>query len=358
MLQDNVPLGLTFDDVLLLPGRSAVLPAQAALGTRLTRRITLALPILSAAMDTVTGAPMAIAMGRAGGLGVIHRAQPPEAQAREVAAVKKAGLTAAAAIGAGDAAVVRAALLVKAGADLLVLDTAHGHSEAVLKTLREVKRRFKVEVMAGNVATRAGARDLVKAGADAVKVGVGPGSICTTRVVSGVGVPQLTAIKECAAGAGRVPVVADGGIKLSGDITKALAAGAGCVMLGTLLAGTDEAPGRVVTEGGRKFKLYRGMGSLGAMEAGSKDRYGQAGVENRKLVPEGVEGRVPYKGPLAGVLHQLAGGLRAGMGYCGCRDLEELRRKARFVRITNAGLAESHVHDVGMTRAAPNYSGR
>ncbi|MCM2267038.1 MAG: IMP dehydrogenase [Elusimicrobiales bacterium] len=358
MLQDNVPLGLTFDDVLLLPARSGVLPGQAVLETRLTARIKLRLPLLSAAMDTVTGSAMAIAMARAGGLGFIHRAMPPELQAREVALVKKRGLLAGAAIGAGAAAVERAGLLVRAGADVLALDTAHGHSELVLKTLREVKRKFKVEVIAGNVATCAGARDLVKAGADAVKVGIGPGSICTTRIVSGVGVPQLTAIKDCVRGAGRVPVIADGGIKFSGDITKALAAGAACVMLGTLLAGTDEAPGRVVRVGGRRYKLYRGMGSLGAMEAGSKDRYGQAGVENRKLVPEGIEGRVPCKGPVEAILHQLAGGLRSGMGYCGCRDLAALRRGARFVRITNAGLHESHVHDVTMTKETPNYARR
>lgn len=375
MLQDDIELGLTFDDVLLLPARSAVLPLQADLRARLTKKITLNLPLLSAAMDTVTGVDMAIAMARAGGLGIIHRAMPVACQ---VSAVKKVKahtggevypaasvdgddhLLAGAAIGAGDAAVERAGALVEAGADIIALDTAHGHSEAVLKTLKAVKKKYKVEVIAGNVATYQGALDLFKAGADAVKVGVGPGSICTTRIVSGVGVPQLTAIKDCARAAARcgAAVIADGGIKFSGDITKAIAAGGGFVMLGTLLAGTDEAPGDIVTVNGKKFKAYRGMGSVGAMAAGSSDRYGQGGVEKRKLVPEGVEGRVPCKGPVADILHQLAGGLRSGMGYCGCRNLAELRRDARFVRISAAGLKESHVHDVEMTQANANYSRR
>ncbi|OGR45303.1 MAG: guanosine monophosphate reductase [Elusimicrobia bacterium GWA2_61_42] len=374
MLQDNIVLGLTFDDVLLLPARSAVLPGQTGIQTRLTAGITLNIPLLSAAMDTVTGSALAIAMAREGGLGIIHRAMPASRQAQEVAAVKKAGakkypgacvdkagrLRAGAAIGAGDAAVERAGELVAAGADVIALDTAHGHSESVLKTLKAVKKKFKVEVIAGNVATYEGALDLIKAGADAIKVGIGPGSICTTRIISGVGVPQLTAIKECcrAAAGKNIPVIADGGIKFSGDITKAIAAGAGCVMLGTLLAGTSEAPGSVIVWQGRKYKAYRGMGSVGAMEAGSKDRYGQQGVEKQKLVPEGIEGRVPYKGPLAGILHQLTGGLRAGLGYCGCRDLEELRQKARFIRISNAGLRESHVHDVKISKETSNYSGR
>jgi IMP dehydrogenase len=372
MLQDKIRTGLTFDDVLLLPAKSSVLPGETAVGTRLTAKITLNLPLLSAAMDTVTGAPLAIAMAREGGLGIIHRAMPAREQALEVAKVKKASagnypracldkagrLRVGAAIGAGPDAVERAGVLAAAGADVIALDTAHGHSAAVLKTLKAVKRRFKVEVIAGNVATYEGAADLIKAGADAVKVGIGPGSICTTRIVSGVGVPQLTAIMDCARAAAKknVPVIADGGIKFSGDITKALAAGASCVMLGTLLAGTDEAPGKVIVYQGRKYKAYRGMGSVGAMEAGSKDRYGQQGVEKKKLVPEGVEGRVPYKGPLGAILHQLTGGLRAGLGYCGCKDLEELRKKSRFIRISNAGLRESHVHDVAVSEENSNYS--
>ncbi len=457
------------------------MPKATDLSTRLTAGIKLNVPLVSAAMDTVTEAPLAIAMAREGGLGIIHRAMDPREQAQEVARVKKhesgvitdpltispdeklsdavallakrgvssavvvsrgrlvglltnrdlrflrdlgkkvstamttelvtarpgttleqaerllqrhrieklplvgrngelrglitvrdilnrkqypnackdkAGrLRVGAAVGAGEEAVERAAELVRAGADLISLDSAHGHSANVLRTLKEVKRRFGVEVIAGNVATFEGARDLIRAGADAIKVGIGPGSICTTRIVSGVGVPQLTAVRDCVRAAkGRVPVIADGGIKFSGDITKALAAGADCVMLGTLLAGTEEAPGDIILYHGRSYKAYRGMGSVGAMEAGSKDRYGQQGVEKDKLVPEGIEGQVPYKGPVSAIVHQLTGGLRAGLGYCGCRNLAELRRKARFVRISGAGLKESHVHDVKVTKETPNYA--
>jgi IMP dehydrogenase len=482
MLQDNIRLGLTFDDVLLLPAMSSVMPRQTSLRTRLTAKITLNIPLLSAAMDTVTEAALAIAMAREGGIGIIHRAMPAHQQALEIAKVKKhesgvitspvtispnetlkdalelmrkhgisglvvvaqgklagiltnrdvrfekdlnkkvaavmtsevvtarpgisldqaeillhkhrieklplvdrngrlkglittrdmmntkdypnackdkAGrLRVGAAIGAGADAVERAGELVAAGADVISLDSAHGHSANVLKTLKEVKRRYGVEVIAGNVATYEGALALINAGADAVKVGIGPGSICTTRIISGVGVPQLTALKECCRAAARkgIPVIADGGIKFSGDITKAIAAGAGCVMLGTLLAGTEEAPGDIILYQGRSYKAYRGMGSVGAMEAGSKDRYGQAGVEKDKLVPEGIEGQVPYKGSVADIVRQLTGGLRSGLGYCGCKDLAELRKKARFVRISNAGLKESHVHDVKPTKETPNYT--
>lgn len=482
MLQDNVPLALTFDDVLLLPAKSSVLPRQTAIHTRLTAKIALNIPLISAAMDTVTESALAIAMAREGGLGIIHRAMTPHRQAQEVAKVKKhesgvitnpvtispeetlgdalalmrkhgisglvvvsqgklagiltnrdlrfakdldkkvssamtkklvvapvgisldkaekllyehrieklplvdrnyrlkglittrdmmntkdypeackdkAGrLRVGAAIGAGEAAVERAGELIAAGADVIALDTAHGHSESVLRTLKALKRKFSVEVIAGNVATYEGARDLIKAGADAIKVGIGPGSICTTRIISGVGVPQLTAIRDCRrAAAGRgIPVIADGGIKFSGDITKAIAAGADCVMLGTLLAGAQEAPGDIILYHGRSYKAYRGMGSVGAMEAGSKDRYGQAGVEKEKLVPEGIEGQVQYKGPVSEIVHQLTGGLRSGLGYCGCKDLAQLRKKARFVRISSAGLKESHVHDVRVTKETPNYA--
>ncbi|MDA8244863.1 MAG: IMP dehydrogenase [Elusimicrobia bacterium] len=482
MLKDNIPLGLTFDDVLLQPARSSVMPRETDISSRLTPSITLNIPLISAAMDTVTESGLAIAMAREGGLGIIHRAMPAHQQAEEVRKVKrhesgvisspvtvspdeklkdavalmakrgvssvavisrgrlaglltnrdlrflkdldrkvssamttklvtarpgttieqaerllqehrieklplvdrngalkglitvrdilnrrqypdackdKAGrLRVGAAIGAGPDAVERAGELVKAGADVISLDSAHGHSANVINTLRTVKRRYGCEVIAGNVATYEGALDLIKAGADAIKVGIGPGSICTTRVISGVGVPQLTAIKEAcrAADRRRVPVIADGGIKFSGDITKALASGASCVMLGTLLAGTDEAPGEIILYQGRSYKAYRGMGSVGAMEAGSKDRYGQSGVEKEKLVPEGVEGQVPYKGPVSLIVHQLTGGVRAGLGYCGCRDLGALRRRARFVRISNAGLRESHVHDVKVTKETPNYA--
>ena len=482
MLQDKIELGLTFDDVLLLPAKSAVMPRQTDLGTNLTKTIKLNVPLISAAMDTVTEAGLAIAMAREGGIGIVHRAMPPHQQALEVAKVKKhesgvisapltvspeeklkdalalmakhgvssvaviargrlvglltnrdvrflkdldrkvssamttklitarPGTTPAqaekilqehrieklplvgrngelkglitvrdilntkqypdackdlsgrlrvgAAIGAGPDAVERAGELVKAGADIISLDSAHGHSANVMRTLREVKRRYGCEVIAGNVATYQGALDLIKAGADAIKVGIGPGSICTTRVISGVGVPQLTAVSAAvkAAARSKTPVIADGGIKFSGDITKAMAAGASAVMLGTLLAGTEEAPGDIILFQGRSYKAYRGMGSVGAMEAGSKDRYGQAGVEKDKLVPEGIEGQVPYKGTVAAIIHQLTGGLRAGLGYCGCKNLVELRRKSRFVRLTNAGLKESHVHDVKVTKETPNYA--
>ncbi len=482
MLQENIPLGLTFDDVLLQPAKSSVMPRDTDIGTRLTRGIKLNVPLVSAAMDTVTEAGLAIAMAREGGLGIIHRAMPAHLQAEEVRRVKRhesgvisepltvspdeklsdavalmakhgvssvavvAGgrlvglltnrdlrflkdlgkkvstamttklvtarpgtkpeqaerllqqhrieklplvdangalkglitvrdilntrqypnackdkngrLRVGAAIGAGPDAVERAGLLVKAGADVISLDSAHGHSANVINTLKEVKRRYGCEVIAGNVATYEGTLDLIKAGADAVKVGIGPGSICTTRVISGVGVPQLTAVSAAVRAAARTktPVIADGGIKFSGDITKALAAGASAVMLGTLLAGTEEAPGEIILYQGRSYKAYRGMGSVGAMEAGSKDRYGQAGVEKDKLVPEGIEGQVPYKGSVSAIVHQLTGGLRAGLGYCGCKDLEQLRRRARFVRISGAGLKESHVHDVKVTKETPNYA--
>ncbi|MFA4829968.1 MAG: IMP dehydrogenase, partial [Thermodesulfovibrionales bacterium] len=236
-------------------------------------------------------------------------------------------------------------------------DTAHGHTTSVIEVLKKVKKKFNIEVIAGNVATAEGTLDLIRAGADAVKIGIGPGSICTTRIVAGAGVPQITAIINCASAAKKykVPLIADGGIKYSGDITKALAAGAHSIMIGGLFAGTDESPGETILYQGRSYKVYRGMGSLGAMEQGSKDRYQQAGVESKKLVPEGVEGRVPNKGPLSQSIHQLMGGLRSGMGYCGCKSLNELRQKSRFIRITNAGLRESHVHDVVVTKEAPNY---
>lgn len=481
MLKDNIPLGLTFDDVLLQPAKSSVMPRETDISTRLTRNIKLNIPLVSAAMDTVTESGLAIAMAREGGIGIIHRAMPVRQQAQEVARVKKhesgvisspltvspeerlcdavalmekhgvssvavvsrgklvglltnrdlrflkdlnrkvssamtkklvtarpgttraqaerllqenrieklplvgrngelkglitvrdilntrqypdackdrAGrLRVGAAIGAGPDAIERAGELVKAGADVISLDSAHGHSANVIKTLKEVKRRYGCEVIAGNIATYEGAADLIKAGADAIKVGIGPGSICTTRVISGVGVPQLTALRDACRAADKkgIPVIADGGVKFSGDITKALAVGASCVMLGTLLAGTDESPGDIILYQGRSYKAYRGMGSVGAMEAGSKDRYGQSGVQKDKLVPEGIEGQVPYKGPASLIVHQLTGGLRAGLGYCGCASLPQLRRRANFVRISGAGLKESHVHDVRVTKETPNY---
>ncbi len=482
---------LTFDDVLLQPGHSQILPAEVDIGTRLTRNIQLNLPILSAAMDTVTEARLAIAMAQAGGLGVIHRNLSAEEQAEAVRQVKKfesgmvvnpvtigpgatlaealalmkahgisgipvverngsgAGrlvgiltnrdvrfasdpnekvaslmtreglvtvdetvtqdeakrllhqhriekllvvdelyrcvglitvkdieksqlnpnatkdeqgrLRVAAAVNTGEDGLRRSEMLVDAGIDLIVVDTAHGHSERVLPQVTAVKRLSnRVEVIAGNIATGDGARALIDAGADAVKVGIGPGSICTTRVVAGVGVPQLAAVMDAVAVADKygVPVIADGGIKYSGDLAKALAAGASAAMVGSLLAGTNESPGEVYLHQGRSYKSYRGMGSVGAMARGSADRYFQAEVRDAlKLVPEGVEGQVPYKGPASGVLHQLSGGLRAAMGYVGAANLAEFRAKARFVRISASGLMESHPHGVAITRESPNYPG-
>ncbi len=485
---------LTFDDVLLRPGRSEILPSEANIATRLTRTINLNLPIISAAMDTVTESRLAIAMAQAGGLGVIHRNLEPDAQASEVLKVKKfesgmvvnpvvigpdatladakvlmdahrisgipvvetgreggqiigrligiltnrdvrfasdpaqpvrelmthenlitvgegvsqdeakrllhshriekllvidddrnciglitvkdiekarlhpdackdeqGRLRVAAATNVGPTGLERAEKLIDAGCDVIVIDTAHGHSTRVLDQVSAVKRQSNaVHVLAGNVATGDGARALIDAGADAVKVGIGPGSICTTRMVAGVGVPQLTAIIDAVevASAADVPVVADGGIKFSGDLAKALAAGASVAMIGSLLAGTDESPGEVYLHQGRSYKSYRGMGSVGAMARGSADRYFQAEVRDAlKLVPEGVEGEVPYKGPVSGVLHQLAGGLRAAMGYVGAPTLAEFRETAEFLRISGASLRESHVHDVAITRESPNYPG-
>ena len=483
--------GLTFDDVLLLPDYSEVLPKEVSVRTRLTKRLFLNIPILSAAMDTVTEAEMAIAMARDGGLGVIHNNLSIEAQAAMVRKVKRseAGmiqdpvtlpptatledaerlmreyrigglpvvdvygrllglvtnrdlrferdlkrpvtevmtpverlvtarpgttleeaeellrrhkveklplvdesgrlkglitlkdivkrrqypnavkdaqgrLLVGAAVGASKDLPERAQALVEAGVDVLVLDSAHGHSKGILEALAYLKETFgeRVEVIAGNVATREGARALAERGADAVKVGIGPGSICTTRVVTGVGVPQITAILEAVAGVKDldVPVIADGGIKYTGDVAKAIAAGAHAVMLGSMLAGTDEAPGEEVLKDGRRYKLYRGMGSLGAMKQGSADRYFQdpekGETEAKKLVPEGIEGMVPYKGPVADVLYQIVGGLRSAMGYVGAPDIETFRKKARFVRMTMAGLIESHPHDVVVVKEAPNYS--
>jgi IMP dehydrogenase len=477
--------GLTFDDVLLVPAESRVLPNDVSTRTRLTRRIELAIPIVSAAMDTVTEARLAIALAREGGIGVLHRNLSVEAQVAEVDKVKrseagtivepvtlppdasvaqalelmstyhisgvpitsedgtlvgiltnrdlrfapdvtqpvsalmtardlvtapigttlreaeeilhrhkieklpvvdpdgklsglitvkdiqkriqfpdatkdeKGRLRVAAAVGVGNDAWERAGALVDAGVDTLVVDTAHGHSSAVVDMVRRVKSEWDVDVVAGNVATAGATEALIEAGADAVKCGVGPGSICTTRVVAGVGVPQVTAIYDCAAVAARhdIPLIGDGGMTSSGDIAKAIAAGADAIMGGSLLAGTDESPGEIVLHQGERFKEYRGMGSLGAMRArgSSRDRYFQGDVEDvEKLVPEGIEGRVPYKGPLAAILHQLVGGLRQAMGYCGAATIEEMKH-AQFVRITAAGLRESHPHDVTITKEAPNY---
>ena len=472
---------LTFEDVLLIPKYSEVLPKEVNLETKLTKNITLKIPIVSAAMDTVTEHRAAIAMARLGGIGIIHKNMDIETQCKEIRKVKKSEsgiiidpiyvnpdatladadalmseykisgvpvvdghnkllgiltnrdmrfekdmrkvvsevmtpmplVTADAGISLDDAADVmhkhkieklpiidengflkglitikdikkriaypnsnkddfgrlvvgaaigvgqmdRAKALVDAGVDVLVLDSAHGHSKGIIDTVKQIKKELAVDVIAGNVATGEAVEALAKAGADGVKVGIGPGSICTTRIVAGVGVPQISAIDECAE-AGRklgVPIIADGGIKYSGDMAKALAVGASCIMAGSLLAGTEESPGETVMYQGRQYKSYRGMGSIGAMQKGSNDRYFQEGTAADKLVPEGIEGRVPFRGSIAGIVHQMMGGLRASMGYCGSKDIETFWDKAEFVEITSAGLKESHVHDVQITAEAPNY---
>ncbi|MBN2422844.1 IMP dehydrogenase [Candidatus Woesearchaeota archaeon] len=481
MEEKNFKIGLTFDDVLLTPMYSEILPTEVDLGTQLTKKIRLNIPLMSAAMDTVTEAELAIAIANQGGIGIIHKNMPIEDQAKQVRKVKKfsswiidnpvclspedkirkavemmnelgfsgfpvikdnaivgiitnrdlrfkknldldvkdvmslnpitakenisheeaiklfdnhkieklpvvnskgvviglittkdiekmqqfpnAGkdgkerLLCGAAVGVFDFGRVKS--LIDAGADVIVVDSAHGHSKNIIDTIKKIKSEFDVQVIGGNVATGQGAEALIRAGADAVKVGVGPGSICTTRIISGAGVPQITAIQECAEIADRynIPVIGDGGIKYSGDIAKAIAAGASCVMIGNLLAGTEESPGKTVFIKGRKFKQYRGMGSLGAMQKGSKDRYGQKYItDTKKLVAEGIEGIVPYKGTIAETVYQLMGGLKSAMGYCGTRTIDELRTKPKFLKITNAGLKESHPHDVIITQEAPNYS--
>ena len=368
--------GLTFDDVLLIPAESHVLPNEVNLSTKLAANIKLNIPLISAGMDTVTEGAMAIAMALQGGLGVVHKNMSIQAQAGEVANVKsvivpsgasKAAvddqhrLLCAAAVGVTSDTFERAEALLEAGADAIIIDTAHGHSAGVLRKIKEIREHFpKQTLIAGNVATGDATRALFDAGVDVVKVGIGPGSICTTRIVAGVGVPQITAIYDAATAAREYnkPIIADGGIKYSGDVVKALAAGGNAVMLGSMLSGTTEAPGDIFEDNGKKFKRYRGMGSVGAMAQahGSSDRYFQGGVnEANKLVPEGVEARVEYKGDVSDVVFQIDGGLRSGMGYCGAANIPELIEKAQFVQITNAGLRESHPHDVQMTKEAPNY---
>ncbi|MCO6531400.1 MULTISPECIES: IMP dehydrogenase [Lactobacillus] len=368
--------GLTFDDVLLIPAESHVLPNEVDLQTELAPNLKLKIPLISAGMDTVTEGAMAIAIALQGGLGVIHKNMSISAQAGEVANVKnvvvpsniaKAAvddqnrLLVAAAIGVTSDTFERAEALLEKGADAIVIDTAHGHSAGVLRKIKEIRTHFpNVTLIAGNIATGDAARALFDAGVDVVKVGIGPGSICTTRVVAGVGVPQITAIYDAATAAQEYhkPIIADGGMQYSGDIVKALGAGGNAVMLGSMLSGTTEAPGEIFESEGQKFKTYRGMGSVGAMAQahGSSDRYFQGGVnEANKLVPEGVEARVPYKGDVSDIVFQIIGGLRSGMGYVGAATIADLRENAQFVRITNAGLRESHPHDVQITKKAPNY---
>ena len=370
--------GLTFDDVLLIPAESHVLPNEVKLDTKLAPNLQLHIPLISAGMDTVTEGNMAIAMAENGGLGVIHKNLSIEAQVEEVKKAKRktvdpnlphpavddqGRLLAAAAVGVTSDTFERAESLLEAGADAIVIDTAHGHSAGVLRKIKEIREHFpNATLIAGNVATGEGTAALFDAGVDVVKVGIGPGSICTTRIVAGVGVPQITAIYDAASVAQKYgkKIIADGGIKYSVDVVKALAAGGNAVMLGSMFSGTTEAPGTIFTNEGKQFKSYRGMGSVGAMsqQHGSSDRYFQGGVnEANKLVPEGVEALVPYKGDVSNIIYQIDGGLRAGMGYVGAGTIEELIENSQFVQITNAGLRESHPHDVQMAKEAPNYGG-
>ncbi len=364
----------TFDDVLLVPAYSEVLPHGVSLKTRLSRHIHLNIPLVSAAMDTVTESEMATAMALEGGIGIIHKNLPAEAQAREVKKVKSYifewdvypealtdennHLRVGAAVGTGAGLKERLEALVNAGVDVVVIDSAHGHSKGILDAVKQVKKWFpELEIIAGNIVTAEGALALADAGADAVKIGVGPGAICTTRVVAGVGVPQLTAVNDVfeALKDSEIGIIADGGIKFSGDIAKAIAVGAHSVMLGRMLAGTDEAPGEIIVQAGKKFKSYVGMGSMAAMQRGSKDRYFQQDKPDKKLVPEGIEAIVDYKGSVHQIIFQLTGGLRAGMGYCGAKDIDTMRYEAKLVKISSAGLTESHPHDVLIAKNAPNY---
>ena len=366
-----VKTAYTFDDVLLIPNKSEILPNQVSLKTRITRSIELNIPLVSASMDTVTESKMAIAIAKQGGVGIIHKNMSIEKQSQEVKIVKgfkleqveeyssyrNEKLLCGASVGITHDMMERVDSLFDAGVDILVLDTAHGHSRGVLDGVQKIKSKYNdLQVVAGNVATAEGVRDLISAGADCVKVGIGPGSICTTRIVAGVGVPQFTAVMDCSEEARKydIPVIADGGIKYSGDIVKALAAGASVIMIGSLFAGCDESPGDKVTFGERIYKAYRGMGSLGAMNDGSSDRYFQN--RTKKFVPEGIEGVVPYKGELSEIVYQLIGGIKSGMGYLGASNIETLYDKSRFVIQTSSGIRESHPHDISLIKDAPNYS--
>lgn len=361
----------TFDDVLLIPNKSEILPNQVELRTNLTKKIQLNIPLMSASMDTVTESKMAIAMATQGGIGIIHKNMSIEDQVVEVKKVKSivvkdclnssldknGNLLCGASIGITNDMMDRVKGLIEGGVDILVLDTAHGHSKGVLDGVKKIKDSYsEVQIIAGNIATPEAVRDLIEAGADCVKVGIGPGSICTTRIVAGVGVPQLTAVMDCAEEAMKhnTPIIADGGIKYSGDIVKALAGGASVVMLGSIFAGCDEAPGDKVVFGEKVYKAYRGMGSLGAMNTGSSDRYFQNG--SKKFVPEGIEGVVPYKGEVNEIIYQLIGGIKSGMGYLGAKNIHELYSNSRFVIQTSSGIRESHPHDVSLIKDAPNYT--
>ncbi|MDR3329729.1 MAG: IMP dehydrogenase [Mycoplasmataceae bacterium] len=377
MLKINVKKGHTFGDVLLVPQYSDVIPREVSTKTRLTRKINLNIPIVSAAMDTVTESKMAIALALNGGIGFVHKNLSPKDQATHVAIVKAVKvsfkeypdanvdddnhLLVGAAISIANNNIERAKLLIEAGVDVLTIDSAHGDSMNVINAVKILKKKYpKVQLIAGNIATESGAKHLIEAGVDALKVGIGPGSICTTRIISGVGVPQLTAIADVYKVASHkdIPIIADGGIRYSGDITKALAAGADCVMLGSMLAATDESPGKITVINGKKYKSYVGMGSMAAMKRGSSDRYFQNNMDASKLVPEGVEASLLYKGSVNNILYQLVGGLRSGMGYCGSKTIPILKKKAEFVKISISGFNESHVHHLDFVKEAPNYHGK
>ena len=361
----------TFDDVLLVPNKSEILPNQVSLKTNLTKNIILNIPLISASMDTVTESKMAIAMAKEGGIGIIHKNISIKEQSEEVKIVKKfivendgicsldikGRLLCGASVGITADMMDRVDSLVKEEVDVIVLDTAHGHSKGVLDGVRNIKAKYpSLQIIAGNIATDEAVRDLVESGADCVKVGIGPGSICTTRIVAGVGVPQLTAVMDCAEEANKygIPIISDGGIKYSGDIVKALAGGASVVMIGSIFAGCDESPGERVVFGEKTYKVYRGMGSLGAMNSGSSDRYFQSGT--KKFVPEGIEGVTPYKGKLSDTLYQLVGGIKSGMGYLGTKTIRDLYEKSTFVIQTSSGIKESHPHDISFIKDSPNYT--
>ena len=360
MIMVPIKEALTFDDVTLVPKYSEILPSDVDTSIKLTTFLKLKIPILSSAMDTITESKMAIAIGKAGGIGIIHRNLDIQKQLLEIKKVKKHKILVGAAVGAGPKEFDRASAILKENVDMIVVDTAHGHTKKVAEIIRFIKKKKnkKTALCAGNVATAEAANFLRKLGVDIIKVGIGPGSICTTRVIAGIGVPQLTAIMDVSkiTQKNNIPLIADGGIRYSGDIVKALVGGASTVMLGSIIAGVEESPGETIMYEGRRFKSYRGMGSIEAMEMGSKDRYFQSEeLDNKKLVPEGIVGRVAYKGTLVEVIHQMIGGLRAGMGYTGSTSINDLS-KAKFLKVTAAGVAESHPHDVTITREAPNYS--
>ena len=355
----SIKEALTFDDVLILPRYSSVLPSKTDISFKLTNKITLKVPFLSSAMDTVTESKMAIAIGQEGGIGIIHRNLNINNQSLEVKKVKNKKLLVGAAVGTNKEDLFRAKSLVDSGTDLIVIDTAHGHSEKVLNTLSKLKKVVgNIPICVGNIATGEAAKKLYDSGADIIKVGIGPGSICTTRMVAGIGVPQISAIMDVkkAINKKKIKIISDGGIKFSGDIAKALAAGADAIMMGSIFAGTDESPGKKFKIGGKIFKQYRGMGSIGAMSAGSASRYFQNNQQDKsKFVPEGVEGRVEYKGKVSKIIYQLQGGLRSSMGYIGAKNLSEINKRAKFVKITKAGFYESMVHSVEVTQKTTNY---